>query len=190
MAKLSKKELRLLFVFAGTIFFAVNVIALRSYLTALRTVRADLARLTLERQNINVLLADRDYWRERQAWLNEHQPILENVGAAQGELIQSLQSVARDRGIIILDQTILEPVFQAQYQEISAKLKLTAPIEDMVGWLADIQAPERFAIVNQLQLSIDSRNREEDPPAICTVQVGRMYSPNLVKPASPQGARK
>lgn len=179
MAKLSKKELRLLLLFSGTLFFAVNVIALKSYITSQRAVKADIARLTLERQNIDALLSDRDYWRERQEWLDANQPGLENVGAAQGELIQALQSVARDRGITILDQTILEPVFQTHYQEIAVKLKLTASFEDMVGWLADIQAPDRFYIVNQLQLSIDTRSQELEPPAVCTIQVGRLYSPTL-----------
>ncbi|MEI6350149.1 MAG: GspMb/PilO family protein [Verrucomicrobiota bacterium] len=185
MAKLSKKELKLLALFAGTVFFAVNVMALKGYVTSLRAVRADLAKLTLDRQNIDGLLSDRDYWRERQRWLDAHEPNLDNVGAAQGELIQTLQSVARDRGITILDQTILEPVFQSQYQEIAAKFKLTAAFQDMVGWLADIQAPERFYIVNQLQLSIDTRSQEEDPPAICTIQVGRVYSPTLGKLVPP-----
>ena len=185
MAKLSKKELRLLTVFSVTVFFAVNVIALKGYITSLRAVRADLAKLALDRQSIDGLLSDRDYWRERQRWLDAHEPCLENVGAAQGDLIQTLQNVARDRGITILDQTILEPAFQPQYQEISAKFKLTAAFQDMVGWLADIQSPERFFIVNQLQLSIDTRSQEEDPPATCTIQVGRIYSPTLGKMSSP-----
>jgi len=91
--------------------------------------------------------------------------------------------VARDRGIKILEQTIMEPSIQPHFEEISAKLKLSARMEDIVAWLADIQAPERFYVINQLSLSLDMTSKEMELPALCTLQVGRLYSP---KPVIPQ----
>ena len=69
------------------------------------------------------------------------------------------------------------------YQEVSVKLKLSARLEDMVSWLAEIQAPERFYIINQLVLNMDAKSRELELPSLCTLQVGRLYS---TKPAPPQ----
>lgn len=183
MARLNKKELRLAILFASTLFFAGNVTALKRYITALSTARTQLATYSTQRQEIDILLSDREYWETRQHWLDEHQPLLDNPGAAQGELIETIQRVARDRGITILDQTIMEPSSQPHFQEVSAKLKLSARLEDMVSWLAEIQSPERFTIINQLTLSIDSKSKEMELPALCTLQVGRLYSPN---PATPK----
>lgn len=182
MARLNNKELRLAIIFASTIFLAVNVTALKRYITALSTARTQLATCSNQRQEIDILLSDRDYWEERQRWLDEHQPLLENSGAAQGELIETIQRVARDRGITILEQTILEPTFQPYFQEVSAKLKLTARLEDIVSWLAEIQAPERFYLINQLSLSIDTKSKNMELPALCTLQVGRLYSASQSKP--------
>lgn len=182
MARLSKKETRLLLAFSATIFCAVNVIALKSYLTALTGARSRLTAYSSQRQTIDALLSDRAYWEDRQRWLDEHQPELENSGAAQGALIETLQKVARDRGITILEQTILEPTVKPYYQEISVRLKLTAPMKEMVAWLAEIQAPERFYVVDQLSLSVDTKSKEVELPALCTLQVGRLYRSQPAKP--------
>ena len=175
MARLSKKEARLLLIFSTVLFFAANVIVLKRYLTAVRAARTQLAAFSAQRQTIDALLSDRAYWEERQQWLEQHQPVLDEIGAAQGELIQTLQRFARDRGITILEQTLLAPVAKPQYREVAVKLKLTAPMRDMMEWLATIQAPEAFYSVDQLSLTLDTRSKEEELPVLCTLQVGRLY---------------
>ncbi len=187
MARLSKKETRLLLAFSITIFLAVNMLAMKRYLTSLTLVRSQVRAYTAQRQKIDGLLSDRAYWQERQQWLAEHQPSLDNTGAAQGTLIETLQKAARDGGITILDQTILEPSIKPYYQAISVKLKVTAPMKDMVNWLAEIQAPERFLSIDALSVTVDPRSKELDPPAICTLQVACLYTtqPTTRNPRTP-----
>lgn len=178
MARLSKKELRLLIAFLATIFVAGNVLSLKGYLSALKGARSRIAAYTSQREGIDALLADRQYWEERQRWIEEHQPEIKDAGAAQGALIESLQKSARERGITILEQTILEPAVKPQYHEVFVRLKLKAPMNEMIAWLAEIQAPERFTVINQFALSVDARNQEEEPLALCTMQVGRLHRLN------------
>jgi len=175
MARLSKKELRLLVAFLATIFVAGNVLVLKGYLSSLKTARARIAAVSSQRESVDLLLSDRDYWEERERWLEEHQPQLDDAGASLGSLIETLQKGARENGITILEQTIVEPSGKSRYHQASVRLKLTAPMEEMIGWLAGIQAPERFYVISQFALSVDTRSKEEEPPAICTVQVGRLY---------------
>lgn len=175
MARLSKKELRLLVAFLATIFVAGNVLALKGYLSSLKVARSRIAAVASQRESVDLLLSDRAYWEERERWIEEHQPQLEDAGASLGSLIETLQKGAREGGITILEQTIVEPSGKSPYQQASIRLKLRAPMKEMIDWLAGIQAPERFYVISQFALSIDSRSKEDEPPAICTVQVGRLY---------------
>lgn len=175
MARLSKKELRLLAAFLATTFVAGNVLALKGYLSSLKTARVRIATVSGERESVDSLLSDRDYWEERERWLQEHQPQLEDAGASLGSLIETLQKGARECGITILEQTIVEPSGKSHYKQASVRLKLTAPMKQMIDWLAGIQAPERFYVVSQFALNLDTRSKEEEQPAICIVQVERLY---------------
>ncbi len=175
MAKLSKKETRLLVIFLSVIFFAGNVIALKTFMGGVTLAKTQIRTLTEQKQGIDALLGDRAYWEERQKWMEDHQPVIGDMGEAQGELIETLQKLARARGITILEQRIMEPNPKLQYKRISVMLKVIAPMSDLVDWLAEIQSPEAFHIVEQLTLALDLKSKEEELPVICTLQVGRLY---------------
>jgi|GEM_PF-1629099 len=177
MAKLSKKEIRLLAIFLSVLAFAGNVIALKFYISGVRLARTQIATLTEQRQQIDALLADRAYWEERQQWMKEHQPSIRDMGEAQGELIERLQRTARNRGLTILEQRMPDQNRKQQPPRISAMLKVSAPMADVVGWLAEVQSPEAFLIVEQLTLSLDLKSNEEELPVVCTLQVGLLYQP-------------
>lgn len=175
MAKLSKKEIRLLTLFLSALFLAGNVIALKSYLTGVKLSQAQIKTFGDKRQEIDALLSDRLYWEERQQWMEVHQPQLSEPGEAQGELISDLQHFARERGITILEQVILEPSHKAPFQKIAVRLKLSAPMRDLVEWLAEIQSPDAFYVVEQMLITPDIRSKEEEQPVICTFQVAKLY---------------
>lgn len=175
MAKLSSKELRLLVLFCGAIFLALNVILLKQMLTSVKRSQLQIKTFTTKREEIQALLSDREYWEERQQWMEIHQPQLSEPGEAQGELIAHLQKFARERGITILEQTILEPSQQPPFRKIAVRLKLTAPMQDMVEWLAEIQSPDGFYVVEQMLIAPDQRSKEEEKPVICTFQVAKLY---------------
>jgi len=175
MARISKKEKRLLIAFLSVLFFVGNVIALKKYLDGTRLAKTQIKTLIEQKQGIDALLSDREYWEERQRWMESHQPDIGDLGEAQGEMIESLQRQARARGITILEQRIIDPKPKQQYPRISVMLKVVAPMADVVGWLSEIQSPESFRIVEQLTLNLDTRSREEELPVICTLQVGRLY---------------
>ncbi len=177
MAGISRKEGRLLAMFLGVLFFAGNVIALKSYLGGTKQARLQIRALTEQRQNIDALLSDRDYWEQRRQWMREHQPTIDDPGAAQGELLDQLQREARALGLTILEQRIVDSRGKQQASQVSVMLKVSAPMESLVQWLAGVQSPEAFRVVEQLTLSLDLRSREEEIPVVCTLQVGRLSQP-------------
>ena len=109
--------------------------------------------------------------------MEAHQPVIGDLGEAQGELIETLQKLARGRGITILEQRIMEHNPKQQYRRISVMLKVVAPMADVVEWLAEIQSPEAFHIVEQMTLALDLKSKEEELPVVCTLQVGQLYQP-------------
>ena len=175
MAKLSKKEKRLLVAFISILLLVGNVIGLKKYLDGVRLAKMQIKTLTEQKEGINALLSDREYWEERQNWMKSHQPQIADLGEAQGEMLESLQEEARARGITVLEQRILDPQTKQQYPRISVFLKVVGPMSDIVSWLSEIQAPESFRIVENLSLALDTRSKEEELPVICTLQIGRLY---------------
>lgn len=174
MRALTKKEKRLSVIFLATLFVAVNLVLLQSWLQQTRQLRTDLVRLDAEREQATLLASEEPYWREARQWMSAHLPRLTtSVQEASSGFLETILESARDHRLTVTDRALPETPPNERYQETAVRLSVEAEMEDLVRWLAELQQPGEFVAVTHFSL----RQADEGSKVTCELQIARWYAP-------------
>jgi hypothetical protein len=118
--------------------------------------------------------SDAPFWKERQAWLDANMPAMGDAGMAHSNLLEQLQSTARERGLTLTSPVLLKPEAGPHHRDLSVNLQISGPDNAVFRWLAELQSPEKFQLVKYLLLTPATAT----PPRMsATVTVARFYKP-------------
>ena len=117
--------------------------------------------------------------------LDEHMPVMESAGKNQGELLQKLQNEAYERKLRLERQSLLEPVSNQYFQEISVNIIVRGELADIVEWLTTLQKPKEFYVVKSLELALDTNSKEKEPQGRCNLTLARWFKPEGAAVDSP-----
>jgi len=176
--KLTTREKRLLALCFSVLALMATMILLNSFLQQRSSALATLARLESEANQNQTWLSDREYWEKHSGWLEANMPTTDSLGRAQGQLLEEIQNAALDLELRVERQTLLEPVSQPSYREVSVNIRLRGDQEVMLRWLATFQSPELFQHIKELEFEIDTRSRTPKPQAQCDLTVARWFKPD------------
>ena len=163
----------------GVIFLVVNGFAARSVLKVLRGSDAKI-------QTLKNTLADNEMWLDeapkaeaREKWLEGNMPKMNGAthGKLQGDLIQSLQDEVFNRKLRIDRQSLQDIVYETFYTEVAVRLEVEGAETAVVEWLTTLQGPDKFQIIKDIELELDTRSREIEPQADCEITIARWYHP-------------
>lgn len=190
MRALTVREKWLLGLCFGVIFAVVNGFAARSVLKVLRGSDSKI-------QTLKNTLADNEMWLDeapkaeaREQWLQAKMPSIagNTLGKLQGDLIQSLQDELFNRKLRIDRQSLQEIVQETYYTEVAVRLEVEGAEKEVIDWLTTLQGPEKFQIIKELELELDTRSRELEPQADCEITIARWYQPDTGEPIAPPEA--
>ena len=176
-AKLTTREKRLLLLCFGVLGLMATMILLSTFQQKRTALLSSLARLESEIRDNETWLSDRDYWQKHAEWLAANMPTTESLGRAQGQLLEEIQNAALDMQAQVERQTLLEPVNQANYREVSVNVRLIGDQTILLQWLATLQSPEKFQHIKELEFEIDTRARTPKPQARCNLTLARWFKP-------------
>lgn len=176
-AKLSTREKRLLLLCFGVLGLMATMILLSTFQQKRTALLSALARLESEIKDNETWLSDREYWQKHAEWLAANMPSTESLGRAQGQLLEEIQNAALDMQAQVERQTLLEPVSQANYREVSVNVRLIGDQIILLQWLATLQSPEKFQHIKELEFEIDTRARTPKPQARCNLTLARWFKP-------------
>lgn len=184
MRALTGREKWMLGLCIGVIFLVVNGFAARSVLKVLRGSDAKIA-------TMKNTLADNEMWLDeapkaeaREKWLAANMPKLgENtLGKLQGDLIQSLQDEVYNRKLRIDRQSLQDIVQNQFYTEVAVRIEVEGAEREVIDWLTTLQGPDKFQIIKDLELELDTRSRELEPQAECEITIARWFHPETGEP--------
>lgn len=173
----------------GVIFLVANGFAARSVLKVLRGSDAKI-------QTLKNTLADNEMWLDeapkaeaREKWLEANMPRMsgDTLGKLQGDLIQSLQDDVFNRKLRIDRQSLQDIVYETFYTEVAVRLEVEGAETAVVEWLTTLQSPDKFQIIKNLELELDSRSREIEPQAECEITIARWYRPEAEEAMPAEG---
>lgn len=187
MRPLTAREKWMLGLCLGVIFAVGNGFAARS---VLKTLRGSDAKIALLKNT----LADHEMWLDeapkavaREQWLAANMPKTQGatLGKLQGDLALSLQDEVYNRKLRIDRQSLQDIVRGAFYVEVAVRLEVEGPEAAVIDWLTSLQGPDKFQVIGELELELDTRSREAEPQAECEITIARWYHPETGEALAP-----
>ena len=173
---LNPREKRLLAACVGTLLIIGNLLGIREFLSRYKTATASLQSLREQASSNRIWLNDRALYEKRLVWLNNTMPYTESAGKSQGQLLEDLRNSALDVGLKVENETPLESLELDYANEVSVSLRLRGDQEIMLRWLLTLQSPEKFVVIKNIEIELDSRSKEKTPQAQCNLTAGRWFN--------------
>lgn len=155
MRRLSARE-RVLSLAVGGVFFTLLTFGLISYLLRQHTtLQATLASKEGEWRTMQLLVAERGLWEQRDAWISEKQPKLANEGSAGVQLLDQIKGAARVHAVTVENPAIGAPETAEFYRTTPVNFETKSPWPALVKFLHALQQPEKFLVLDSANIQID-----------------------------------
>ncbi|MCB1231830.1 MAG: hypothetical protein KDN19_16295 [Verrucomicrobiae bacterium] len=129
-------------------------------------------RLELEMVEIDALLEDRDFWLERAEWLDRNLPVFTSERDMSDVIYQDAQAVDAV-GVTTSGIQLLEASEGAGYVQARVSLTAKGTVEDVFGWLHELQQPDAFRSVKNIRVTPDP---EDEELINCEFELVRWYA--------------
>jgi hypothetical protein len=174
MRALTAKERKLLLLLIGALFVLLNVVGLQAFLNRQRLLQSDIARLRAQLDEHRSILAGKDYWEERGAWLEAHQPV-DDVGTVEDDtkFTEFVEVSAKNSGLQYTRRGGGPMPPRGSIAEVYDASTVQGPMKALVQWLSELQKPAEFRVIKQFRI----KSTEKPPDVVCDVEVARWYRP-------------
>jgi hypothetical protein len=174
MRALTAKERKLLLLLIGALFVLLNVVGLQAFLNRQRLLQSDIARLRAQLDEHRSILAGKDYWEERGAWLEANQPV-DDVGTVEDDtkFTEFVEVSAKNSGLQYTRRGGGPMPPRGSIAEVYDASTVQGPMKALVQWLSELQKPAEFRVIKQFRL----KSTEKPPDVVCDVEVARWYRP-------------
>jgi len=156
----------LVILFGGANFYGYEWISQRQH-----ALEMSYLELKADRTEAEVDLQKQDLWTQRQAWIKAHEPVLTDEGDTKAKVLQYVLKGARDHDLKIAEENLDDVQRGAGGTRVNVGLKMKGSMQDICGWLTDLQKPDSFYTVSQLSLKADEDQKSMD----CTLQLARYF---------------
>lgn len=174
MRTLTSKEKRLLAGLLGALFVLVNVVGLQAFLNRQRTLHSGIAQLETRLAESRAILGQKDFWQERAAWLDQHQPT-DDTSTIEDDtkFTEFVETSAKNSGLQYTRRGGGPRPARESSTEIYDASQVKGTMEQLVKWLSELQQPQAFRAVRQLRIKSG-----EPPEVIADIEVARWYRPS------------
>ena len=153
--RMSRRERVLSWFAAGTVFALINLFVLDWVFGALTGAQKQIAarRAALAEQALYV--KERDLWTKRDEWIRQHQPALKNPAEASA-LLDQVKEIAGKYNVLVENPAIGSGETTPYHQTVFASVETKSPWPPLVHFLYDVQRPDSFIVLENVNLAIDS----------------------------------
>ena len=173
MRALTAKEKRLLIGLVAALFVLLNVVGLQAFLNRQRALQGNIVRLQGQLDEGRALLAEKEFWEERAAWLDQNQPS-DDVTTTDDDakFYEFIETSAKNAGLTYTRRDAGQQSEEGTYAEVFDSSQVKGKMESLVKWLNELQQPKAFRAVKQISIKSG-----EPPEVIAEVEVARWYRP-------------
>jgi Type II secretion system (T2SS), protein M subtype b len=158
MTAMTPKERTLATIIGIAAFIVVTYLVVDYFLKNQTRLRGELARNTAAISTMRRQMAEKPMWDKRDIWLREKQPKLASEDTAGVQLLDRVKEIAKKNAVQVSSQALRPPVHQADYSSISVDLETTSTWPSLIGFMRDLQGPERFIVLEGVNLKIDDKD--------------------------------
>jgi hypothetical protein len=152
---LSKRERGLATVVGLIVLVGGSLVLGSSYLGQRTALQARIASQKRQLHSMQELLDQRVFWEMRERWLQTAQPKLENSDNAGVELLDYVQKLAKKNSVVLENPAIHAPERRTDCVSVILEVDSKCPWSPLVAFLGDLQSPERFIALENVNLKVD-----------------------------------
>lgn len=179
MRALTAKEKKLLLALVGAIFVLVNAVALQAFLNRRRALQASVSDLESQLSASKAVMAQKQEWSEREAWLDANQPTDDpSTTEDDAKFYEFVETSARQSGLQYTRKNAGARASSGPYVEVVDTSQVKGRMEPLVKWMSGLQQPTAFRAIKQMTIK-----SAEPPELVCDIEVARWYrAPEGKKP--------
>lgn len=177
--QMNPRERALAFLVGTMLVLLVSYMLMNTFLSHHRKLKQDLTEKKTSLETMQTLIAERALWEERDQWLNQTQPKMDNANSAGVELLDRVKQLGQTRSLTPTDASFDnasanprgggKPAYQATTVTFTVKGKW----EDMVNFLYDVQQPVNFLVFEKATLQQD---KDDKTQVSGTFKVAKWYA--------------
>lgn len=152
----SASERRLIAVAGILVGLMLNYAVLKFFINNRSQIREATERKKEQLATLDSLASQSPLWAKRDQWLKAIQPKLESEAQAGNELLNFLKELAARNGLSLSKQQLASSKNESFATTIPVVFELKGNWKGFCQFLIDLQAPERFVVVQQARLKVDS----------------------------------
>jgi Tfp pilus assembly protein PilO len=173
LSQLSKSEARLAGIVGVMAAVLLNLVVFKYFSTTRAQIVQDAAQKSATLEGLRQLQKDFGFWEERAQWLQKAQPKL--AGDAEGgTLLNYLKESASKNGLTLSKQQLVSSRNDAGVVAVPVQFELKGNWKSLCAFLAELQAPERFIVVQQARLRVDASDATQMQ---CDFTVAKWFAP-------------
>lgn len=154
--RMNQRERVLSMIVAGILFVLLNLFIWSWLFGAIGRAHTALAARKETRKQQAIYVKERDLWTKRAEWIQQHQPILKDVGEASKLLEEQLRPVAAKHKILLENPQIGSGESTPSHQTVFATFETKSEWRPLVQFLYELQQPEAFIVFESASLSVDN----------------------------------
>jgi Tfp pilus assembly protein PilO len=164
--QMNARERALAFIVGTLAAVLVTFMLVKVFLKHQRQLTQQIADKTATLGAMRTLIAERELWEQRDAWLNQNQPRLDNANSAGVELLEQIKQIGQKRSLTPTEAQIgiADGGGKATghaYQAVSVSFTLKGKWQDLVNFLYDVQSPTNFLVFEKATLQLDKEDKTQ-----------------------------
>lgn len=168
----TKNEKYLLGVLVAVVFVMGNFYGYRWLSQQQKKQDMTVASLRADEAEARLALAETDLWKQRKAWIGDHQPVLgSDEGTAKADVLEYVLKGARENKLEIVEQSLNDVQHGAAGTRVNVSVKVKGTMQDLVKWLTALENPTKFYAVSLFSLKAD----QDQKSMLCTLQISRYF---------------
>lgn len=173
LSQLSKSEARLVGIVAVMAAVLLNLVVFKYFSTTRAQIAQEAAQKTATLESLRQLQRDFGFWEERAQWLQKAQPKVTS-DAEGGALLNLLKESAAKNGLNLSKQQLVSSRNDAGVMAVPVQFELKGNWKSLCGFLTELQAPERFIVIQQARLRVDASDATQMQ---CDFTVAKWFAP-------------
>lgn len=166
-----KNEQKLIAVVSLALLVVANGLFLSFLFKKQKGSRVALSQAQMTLKDAQLWLQEKELWQTRKQWLDQNQPVA--TGQEDTKLLTKIVTGARDNNLEIQEQQLVGMTPTPYYKEATVRLKVIGTLENLIGWLVELQQPTNFQAISSFNLRSDS----DTTKVRCELQLSRRYVP-------------
>jgi hypothetical protein len=155
MSQLSQREKVLATMVALVFGIILNLVLFNFFIRNQRRLQSELITKNADLQAKKILLAEKDLWEQRDAWLQAKMPKLTNESGVGVQLLDSVKEVAKKYTVLVENPALGTAEKRAHATVVSVTVETKSPWPEMVKFLRDLQTPEQFIVFERANIQKD-----------------------------------